>query len=63
MESYFFVKDKLQGTFVSFFFMMFAQVLMKELARILIHVRKIFDCRMSSKILFSMCLAIVEKEL
>ena len=31
------------GIFVDFWFMMLPQVLMKELARILIHVRKIFN--------------------
>ena len=40
--------------------MMFAQVLMKVLARILMHVRKIFDCRISFKILLLICLAILE---
>ena len=59
----FFASCNFQDTFVEFCFMMFTQVLMKELARILIHVRKTFNCRASFKILFSMCLAIAEKEL
>ena len=59
----FFVSDKFQGTFVYFHFMMFTKVLMKELARILIHVRKIFNCRVSFKMLFLMYLVIAEKNL
>ena len=51
---FFFASVNFQGTFVDFHFMMFANVLMKELARILIHVHKIF------KILLSMCLVIVD---
>ena len=50
-------------TFVDFRFMLFTKVLMKELARILIHVYKIFNRRVSFKILLLMCLAIVEKKL
>ena len=50
-------------TFVDFRFMLFTKVLMKELARILIHVHKIFNRRVSFKILLLMCLAIVEKKL
>ena len=41
---------------------MFTQALMKDLARILIHVRKIFNFRVSFKILLSLYLSIVEKE-
>ena len=61
--SYFLAYDDFQGTFVDFRFVMFAQVSMKELAHILIHVRKIFNCRVSFKMLSSMNLVIVEKEL
>ena len=50
-------------TFVDFCFMLFTKVLMEELARILIHVHKIFNRRLSFNILLSMCLAIVEKKL
>ena len=39
------------------------QVSMRELARILIHVRKIFNCTVSFKMLLSVFLVIVEKEL
>ena len=46
-----------------FCFMLFTKVLMKELARILIHVHKIFNRRVSFKILLLMCLAILEKKL
>ena len=49
------------GTFIDFYFMMFTEILMKDLARMLIHVRKLFNCRISFKKLFSMC--IVEKDL
>ena len=35
------------GTFIDFCFMMFTDVLMKDLARILIYVRKIFNCSAS----------------
>ena len=59
----FFASDNVQGTFVDFRFMMFTKVLMKELARILIHVHKIFNRRVSFKTLLLMCLAIVEKKL
>ena len=45
----FFASDNVQGTFVDFRFMMFTKVLMKELARILIHVHKIFKQGCSSK--------------
>ena len=59
----FFVSDNFQGTFVDFRFMMFAQVLMNVLERILTHVRKILNCRISFKMLLSRCLVIIEKEL
>ena len=59
----FLASDNVQDTFVDFRFMMFAKVLMKELARILIHVHKIFKRRVSFKILLVMCLAILEKKL
>ena len=38
------------------------KVLMKDLARMLIHVRKIFKCRVSLKMLLPMSLVIVGKE-
>ena len=47
----FFASDNVQGTFVDFRFMMFTKVLMKELARILIHVHNIFKRRASFRIL------------
>ena len=47
----FLASDNVQGTFVDFRFMMFiTKVLMKELARILIHVHKIFKRRVFFKI-------------
>ena len=49
--SIFFPSDNFQGTFVDVRFMMFTEVLMKELARIWIHVHKIFNRRMSFKML------------
>ena len=58
----FLASDNVQGTFVDFRFM-FTKVLMKELARILIHVHKIFKRRVFFKILLLMCLAIVENKL
>ena len=48
---------------VDFRFMLFTKVLMKELARILIHAHKIFNRRVSFKITLLMFLAIVEKKL
>ena len=54
----FFASDNFQGNFVDFRFMRFTQILMKELARILTHIRKIFICRLSFKILLPMYLAI-----
>ena len=59
----FFVSDNVQGTFVGFRFMLFTKVLMKELARILIHVHKTFNRRVPFKTLLLMYLAIVEKKL
>ena len=59
----FFASDNVQDTFFDFRFMLFTKVLMKELARILIHVHKIFKRRVSFKILLLMCLAIVENKL
>ena len=47
----FFASDNVQGTFVDFRFMVFTKVLMKELARILIHVHNIFKRRVSFRIL------------
>ena len=61
--SIFFPSDNFQGTFVDVRFMMFTEVLMKELARIWIDIHKIFNCRMSSKMQLSICLVIVEKKL
>ena len=49
MGSYFFASDNFQGTFVNFRFMMFTQTLMKKLASIFVHVRKIFNCKVSFK--------------
>ena len=59
----FFVSDNVQGIFVGYRFMLFTKVLMKELARILIHLDKIFNRRVSFNILLLMCLVIVDKKL
>ena len=59
---FFFAGYNVQRTFVDFRFMLFTKVLMKELARILIHVHKIFKRRVSFKILLLMCLAIAENK-
>ena len=59
----FLASDNFHGIFVEFCFMMFDLVLIKELARILIDVRKIFNWRVFFEILLSMCLKIVEKQL
>ena len=59
----FFVSDNVQGIFVGYRFMLFTKVLMKELARILIHVHKIFNHMVSFKILLLMCLAMLENKL
>ena len=61
--SYFFASDNFQGTFNDARSMMFTKVLMKELAYILIHARKTFNCRVSSKMLLLMYLKTVEKKL
>ena len=47
----FFAADLFPGTCIDFDFMIFTEVLMKDLARMLIHVRKIFSCRVSFKML------------
>ena len=59
----FYATNYFRDTCLDFCCMMFTQVLMKELARILIYVRKIFNCRMSFKMLLSMCLATLDREL
>ena len=59
----YFASDNFQDIFVDLYFMMFTKVLMKELARILIHVYNIFNRRVFFKILLSVCLGIVEKKL
>ena len=51
------------GTFIDFCFMMFTVVLTKYLTHMLIHVRKLFNCRVSFNMLLSICLVIVEKKL
>ena len=58
----FLVRD-VQGTVADFRFMLFTKTFMNELGRMLIHVHKIFNQRVSFKILLLMCLAIVEKKL
>ena len=55
MRSHFFASDNFQGIFVDFGFLIFTQALMKELASIFIYVHKIFNCRVSFKILLSKC--------
>ena len=55
--------DNFPRTFLDYRFMMFTQVLMKELAHILIHVQKIFIFRVFFKVLLSMYLRTAEKEL
>ena len=59
----FFASDSVHETFFDFRFMLFTKVLMKELARILIHIYKIFNGRVSFKILSLMRLATAEKKL
>ena len=54
--------DLFRGSAIDFCFM-FTEGLMKDVARKLIHVRKIFNCRVSFKMLFSMCLVFIGKEL
>ena len=61
--AFYFVGDNFQGNLADFRLMMFSKVLMKELARILIYVHKIFNRRVSFKMLWSMCLVIVKKKL
>ena len=52
------------GNFFKFYFMISSQVSMKEWTRMLIHARKIFNCRVSFKMLLTMCLIIaVDKKL
>ena len=48
-SNFVFASNNFEGTFIDFCFMMFAKVMMKELAHILIHVYKIFNCRVPSK--------------
>ena len=52
--------DNFLGTFIDF---RFTKVLMKELAGNLIPVRKIFNSRVSLKILLPLCFINVQKEL
>ena len=59
----FFTSDNFQGIIVDFRFMINTKVLMKELARVLIHVQNILNGRMSFKMLFLMCLLTAEKKL
>ena len=60
----FFTNDTFKGIFVDFYFIMFTQVLIKELARILIHARKIFNFKVSLKMLLSISLNVItEKKL
>ena len=54
--------DLFPGNFIDFRFMIFTEFLMKNLAPILIHVSKIFNCMVSFKMLLSMYLVIVENE-
>ena len=59
----FFASDSFQGIIVDFRFMINTKVLMKKLARILIHVQNILNRRMSLKMLLPMCLLNAEKKL
>ena len=54
--------DLFLGTFIDLRFM-FIEALMKDLASMLTHVCKIFNWRVSFKILLSMCFVTAEKEL
>ena len=54
--------DLFPGTFIYFCFMMFTEDLMKGSVRMLIHVRKLFNCKVSFKMLFSMFHVILEKK-
>ena len=49
------------GTFIEFCFMIFTKVLIKDSARMLIHVRELFNCRVSFKMLLPMFLVNFEK--
>ena len=60
--AFFFASDSVEETF-DLRFMLFTKVLMKELARILIYIYKIFNGRMSFKILLLMRVATVGKKL
>ena len=51
------------GTFIDSRFSDFTEVLMKDLARMLIYVRKTKNSRVSFKMLLSMCLVFAEKGL
>ena len=62
VHAWIFVQRTSFRQFIDFCFMMFAEVLMKDLARMWIHVHKIFNCRVSFKLLFSMPF-FAEKEL
>ena len=48
--------DIFPGTFIDCRSMMFTQILMKELACMLIHELKVFSCRVFFEMLMSMCL-------
>ena len=50
------------GTFIEFCFMIFTEVLIKDSARMLIHVRESFNCRVSFKMLLPMFLVNFEKK-
>ena len=43
--------DLFPGNLIDLYFMMFTEVLMKDLARMLINVHKLFNCRVSFKML------------
>ena len=60
---FFLASDNVQDAFFDFRSMLFTKVLMKELARTLIHIYKIFNGRVSFNILLLMCLTTVEKKL
>ena len=62
-EVVFFTSDDSRAIFLDLCFTIFIQVLMKELVGILVRVCKIFNCRVSIKMMLSMCLVIIEKEL
>ena len=52
----FWVAVNFSFTLVFFYFILFIEVLMKELAGIMIHLCDIFNCRVSFKILLPICL-------